>query len=177
MVVRWGVAFGDRAIPSSVIPRDRKIVIAGAAPMADQPRPRKQQDRNVGDEHEHHRDEDRGCCRQAQGTDDRTGEGEYDHEAGDLRERFRAEQVRAAANDAASQVTGVIERGVPVKENLAIAALDVHPRRSLGRIDLDPADLPTLGVAKLDQHAIRIAAGPRPFTKNLPPCQHRNMRA
>jgi hypothetical protein len=33
----------------------------------------------------------------------------------------------------------------------------VHPRRSLGRIQIDPAHLPTLGVAKLDQHAIRIA--------------------
>ena len=100
--------------------------------MAYQPLTRKQQDRDVGDEHEHHRDENRGCRRQAQGADDRTGKGEYDHEAGDLGKRFRAEEVRAAANDAASQVTGVIERGLPVKEDLAIAALDVHPRRSLG---------------------------------------------
>ena len=162
------VSLGNRAIPAAVIPRDRQVVIARAASVAHQPLLGHQQNRDVGNEHEQHRDQDRGRRGQAEGADRRTGEGEHHHEARDLRERLGSKKVVTAAEDAPPQVLSVIEGGVPVEEDLAKPAMDVHPGRSADRIDLDPADLPALGVVKLDPHSIRIAAGLCDFTKNLP---------
>jgi dTMP kinase len=53
----------------------------------------------------------------------------------------------------------VIQGGVPVEEELAVRRLEAYAGWSPGRVDLDPADAPALGVANVDPHGISLAPG------------------
>lgn len=154
--IGWGgfgrVFFGESAVPAAVIAGDGEAVVGGAAAVADEALAGEEEDGDIDHEDEEHGGEHEGGGGVAEEADDGAGEGKDDDDAGDLREGFGAEEIGAAAGDAAAEPVGVVDGGVPGEEDFAAGFDDGDAGGADGWIDVDPADVFALIIPEFDAH-------------------------
>lgn len=160
LVRRGGFRFAR--IPSTVVSRHVHAVERAAAAVADEARAREEKHADVEEEHRDQRAVDPRVRGETERRDEHAGRRKHDDDGRDLRQRSRAVEP-AAARDAVAETARVVDRLVPVEEDLLrrCARGRVAPRHAeewwpLQRIEFDAPDPPPVGIAQIDLHVGRI---------------------
>lgn len=154
-MIRGRFALGGARVPATVVSRHSQSVVGAVAAVADQPIPRQQQHQHIKRQHRDQRSIDPWIRREPQRRDDGAGSGKDDDHGRHLRQRACAIET-AAAGHAVAQTSRVVDRLIPVEEDLLrrrVASRHAHQRRPLRRVDLETTDPSSRRVTEIDEHA------------------------
>ena len=126
-----------------------------ATSVAVQVRPGEQENADVEQEHDGHAQQERDVVREAQDAHQGQGEGQHDHESGDLRECL-ASVEGAAAGQAATKLPIVIEGLIPLQEHVSGVLEGPDPRGAQGRIDLEGRPSTLIRFSQHDAHGTMV---------------------